>query len=111
MKRILIGILIAALLLGIGIPVKLFLIGEPADGQTVVCEVTEDDHQINIYVSTPASAVAFKGARLRQEGTTLYITMRKVLVSPLYSSGSHCIYLEKGGFTEIYLGGERIWTE
>ena len=98
------------LLILLGGLAQLFLIGLPVDGNSVVCEVEEWENQVNIYVTTPSSALAFTDAHLHQKGTILSISMRQVLVSPFYSSGSRMIWLEKGTETEIWLGGKCIWT-
>ena len=109
-KKVFLCVLLIVLILVFGITAKIFLIGEPVDNSIVVCDVEELDDQINIYVTTPASAIAFTDPQLRQEGTTLYITIRKVLVSSLFSSGTKMIWIEKNDLTEIVLGGEVIWT-
>ena len=109
MKKRLIFALVLVLVLIIAVPVQLFLIGEPVDGSTVNCDVRESENQVDLYVTTPESAVGFTDFRLRQEGTTLYIDFRKVLTSPLYD-GEKSIYIEKCDLTEIVLGGVTVWT-
>lgn len=111
MRKVLLFLMAAVFIIFLGIGAKLFLIGEPVDGSTVICDVREDDHQVDIFVTTPASAIGFTDARLRQEGTTLYITFRKVLVSSLYDSGQKSIYIEKCDLTRIVLGGKVIWEK
>ena len=111
MKKVLLFLIAAVFIIFLGIGTKLFLIGEPVDGSTVVCDVREDDHQVDIFVTTPASAIGFTDARLRQEDTTLYITFREVLVSSLYDSGQKSIYIEKCDLTKIVLGGKVIWEK
>lgn len=111
MKKVLIFALAILLLAAGGLVLHLFVIGDPVDGSLVICDVTENGGQLNIHVTTPASAIAFTdNVQLRQSGTTLHITLRKVLVSPLYSSGSRMIWIEKNDLTEVYLGGIQIWT-
>ena len=99
-----------ALILLLGFAVKLFLIGEPVDGSTLLCKVEELDNQLTIYAYTTESSAAFTDVQYRQEGTTLYITFNKVLPSPLYPDGEICIYLEKCDLTGIELCGKQIWT-
>lgn len=112
MKKVSFAILAVLLLIVLGTVLKLFVIGEPVDGNTVICDVTSDGHQINISVTSPDSAVAFcDNAKLHQDGNTLYITLRKVLASPLNSDGEWFLYLEKSLLTEVYLGGKLIWSE
>ena len=109
MKRTVLSILLVLLILVLGICAKLFLIGQPVDGSTVNCDVREKESQIDIYVTTPDSAIGLTDFRLRQEGLTLYIDFRKVLTSPLYD-GEQSIYIEKYDLTQIILGGKVIWT-
>lgn len=110
MKKVILSILILMILAGAIAALQIFVIGQPVDGDTLVIDVAETDHQVNILVTAPASAIAFTDTSLRQDGATLSITFRQVLVSPLFSSGQKSVYLEKDGFSEIYLGGKLIWT-
>ena len=110
MKKVILSILVLMVLAVAIAALQIFVVGTPVDGNTLVIDVDEMENQVNILVTTPASAIAFTDASLRQDGNTLSITFRQVLVSPLYSSGQKSIYLEKDGFTEIYLGGKLIWT-
>ena len=108
-KKLLLAALALVLVFG-AIGLTLLVIGEPVDGEEIAIEVEDLEGQVNIYISTPASALAFTDAHLRQEGNVLTIHLRQVLVSPLYSSGTKMIWLEKGTETEIWLGGKCIWT-
>lgn len=110
MKKVLLISLSVILLLSLSITSKLFLIGQPVDGSTVNCLVREHDNQVDIYVTTPDSAIGFTDFRLHRQGTTLFIDFRRVLTSSLYD-GQQSICIEKGGFDQIVLGGERIWTQ
>lgn len=111
MKKILRFTLAALLLVAGTLSLHLFVIGDPVDGSLVACDVTEDDNQLNIHVTTLASAIAFTdNVQLRQIGSSLYITLRKVLVSSLHSSGSQMILIEKNDLSEVYLGGKLIWS-
>ena len=107
-KKVCLALLLLLILI-LTVPVKLFLIGQPVDGSTVNCDVRESENQVDVYVTTPESAVGFTEFRLHQEDTTLYIDFLKVLTSPLYD-GDRSIYIEKCDLTEIILGGEVIWT-
>ena len=110
MKKIILSILVLLIFTAVIAALQIFVIGSPVDGNSLVIDVTETERQVNILVTTPASAVAFTDSSLRQEGSTLSITFRQVLVSPLYSSGQKSIYLEKDLISEIYLGDKLIWT-
>lgn len=110
MKKKFFFALLILLLAVLAIGLQLFVIGESVKADEIAIEVEELDRQINIFISTPASAIAFTDAHFRQEDNVLTISLRQVLVSPLYSSGTKIIWLEKGTETEIWLGGKCIWT-
>ena len=54
MKKILRFTLAALLLVAGTLSLHLFVIGDPVDGSLVACDVTEDDNQLNIHVTTLA---------------------------------------------------------
>ncbi len=110
MKKVAVILFAALLLLALGCGLKLFVIGEPADGDTLVIEVKEQKGQVTIYIDSPDSAMAISNIRYRYEGTKLYMTVRRVLSSPLHRDGSKCIYYEITDETEIWLGGRLIWS-
>ena len=110
MKKVLLILAILVIVTIIAIPLKLFFIGEPLDGELVHCTVTEDGEDLRLHVTTFASAIAFRGWKFRQEGTTLYISARKVLVSRFYSSGIYRTAFPRGDLKEIYFGGDLIWS-
>lgn len=110
MKKAAISIFLILLLIIGSIALHLFVIGEPVDGNTLAIYVQETDHQVNIDVHALDSAMAFSDVRFQHKGTVLYITLRKVLVSPLHDTGSKSIWIEKVDETEIWLGGKLIWS-
>ena len=108
MKKIFCIVLLILLIAGLT-AVHLFVIGNPVDGNMLVIDVEETENQLNIHISTPASAIAFSDVGFRHKGTALHITVRKVLVSPLHHSGTKVIYIEKMDETEVWLGGRLVW--
>lgn len=111
MKRFLCIILILLILTVLIVPAKLFLIGDPVDGTQLYVETSEDGQNLRVYVHMVASAVALRGWKYRQDGSTLYIRARKVLVSPLFPSGSYETSMDTSLLSEIYLGGRLIWSK
>ena len=110
MKKILLTLAVILLIALIGIPGKLFFIGDPLDISMVHCTVSEHNGELKLHVSTPASAVAFRSWKYHQEGTILNITARKVLVSRFYSSGVYESTISRGNLTEIQFDGTQIWA-
>lgn len=110
MKKGIISILILILLATGWFALHLFVIGDPVDGNTLAIDVEEMGNQLNIHISTPASAIAFSDVSFRHKGTALHITPRKVLVSSLHRSGSKSISVELLDETEVWLGGRLIWS-
>lgn len=89
---------------------KLFIIGEPVDGAQLAHQVTLEGQTLHLHVTIPESAVALRGWKIHQEGSTLYIRCRKVLVSPFFSSGEFHTALDTVKLDQIYLGGRLIWA-
>ena len=109
MKKVGLSITLVVLILALFSAAKLFLIGEPVDGNTVVCKVNDHENQVDIYVTSTESSIGFTDFQLYQEDTTLYISLRKVMASPLFDA-EQSIYLEKCDLTKIVLGGKTVWV-
>lgn len=109
MKKVLCFALVILLLLVLGLPAKLFLIGEPVDGSQLIYSVTGENPSLVLNVCTSDSAMALHGWKYRQDGDALYISARKVLVSPLFPSGIYQTTIDTTLLAEIYLGGKLIW--
>ena len=110
MKKYIIILLAVLFVIALGIGVKLFIIGEPVDGDTLAIHVSEGDGQVAIYIQTTDSAMAISNMNYRYDGTILNLTVYKVLSSPLNRDGEKCLYYEITDETEIWLGGKLIWT-
>ena len=110
MKKALIILAGILLLLAVGVCAKLYLIGEPVDGTQLSYAISENGNSLHIGIATPASAIALRGWTYHQDGSTLYLSCRKVLVSPLFSDGTYQTTIPDLSLLEkIYLGGELIW--
>lgn len=104
---ILLGI---ALFIGLAFLLKLFIIGEPVDGVQVVCVTSANGQSLDLQVDTLESAMAFQGWKQHQDGSTLYISARKVLVSPLFHEGHYETSIDLETVETIILGGKVIWS-
>ena len=109
-EKIVIGILILLVLATSYGCLKLFVIGEPTDGNTLAVQVEEGDGQITIYIKSTDSALAISNIQYRYEGTVMHLTVWKVLSSPPNRDGDKCLYYQITDETEIWAGGKRIWT-
>lgn len=107
-RRIL--VIAVALAIGLGAMAKLFVIGEPAAGEQVSCTVAETGAQIELRVDAVESAMALRGWRCRQEGDTLYISARKVPVSPLFHEGHYETAVDGKTVEKIVLGDKTVWS-
>ena len=109
MKRFLTAGCLLLLILAASIAAQVFLIGDPVDGNTVTMDVTEDGNIVYIHIMTVDSAMAYCGERRHREGSTLSITLRKVLVSPVHDSGYHIAAVDTNGLSKILVGGRQVW--
>ena len=110
MKKYVVGLLFVLLVIALSVGLKLFIIGDPVDGGQVYYSITEDGDALHLNVATSSSAIAFRGWKFRQEGSQLYISCRKVLVSPFFSSGTYDTTIDTLKLDQVYLGGTLIWT-
>lgn len=88
-----------------------FVIGEPVDGKQLLTTAIVDDSKLELQVSAEGSAVALKGWKYEKEGTDLFISARKVPVSPLFSDGNYRDSIDLDGLECVYLGGQVIWEK
>lgn len=108
--RVALAVLVTAALLIGGLAAKVFLIGSPADAGSMAWEVTETDTGIRVQVISAASANAWWGWKLTQEGDVLTITCREGLVSPVHPAAYGEIDVPLGpGVTEVRLIDKVIW--
>ena len=110
MKKYVVGLLVTLLIIALGIGVKLFIIGEPIDGDALAIRVEESDGQLALHIQTTDSAVSISNMQYRYDGTVMYLTVWKVLSSPLNNDGDISLYYEIVDETEIWLGGKLIWS-
>lgn len=109
-KGIIFALFGAAILIISCIALKLFIIGEPVDGSQINWTVSDNGQVLELRVeSNGESAMAFRGWRFKQDGDTLSISARKVLVSALFSDSTYQTTIDLEGVAEIYLGGQKIW--
>ena len=97
------------LVLCVGFAAKLFLIGDPVAGGQVYCTVSENGQDLELQVDTVESAMALRGWKHEQDGGTLYLSARKVLVSPFFDEGHYETSIKIGAIDKIVLGGEIVW--
>lgn len=109
MKKAIAAIVIVTLLVAGFTAAKLFIIGEPVDGNCLAVTAEAHDGQLDIYMQVTDSAMAISNLQYRYEGTILYITPWKVLSSPLNSDGDKFLYYELTDETEVWVGGRLIW--
>lgn len=109
MKKVIILIFAIVLLVSLFTAAKLFIIGEPADGDTLAIRVEEGDGQLAIYIETTDSTMAISNMQYRYEGTVMHLTVWKVLSTPLNHDTDKCLYYEITDETEIWVGGKLIW--
>ena len=110
MKKRIIGIVVITIAMLLGFGMKLFIIGAPANENSLAVQVEEGDGQIAIYIQSTDSAMSISNIQYRYEGTVLHLTVYKVLCSPMNNDGDKCLYYEITDESEIWLGNKLIWT-
>lgn len=105
---ILLGI---ALIIGLAFLLNLFIIGEPVDGVQIVFVTSANGQSLDLQVDALESAMALRGWKQQQDGSTLYISARKVLASPMFHEGHYETSINLETIETIILGGKVIWSE
>lgn len=110
MKKVFRILLVLLILLILGGLAWFFLIGEPVDGDQLVYTIDYDGQTMILDIHSPDSGIALRDWDYRLERRILYITARKVPVTPFFSSGSFHDEIAIGNTQEIYLGNRLIWS-
>ena len=109
--KVLITIICVLLLIVLGGFLKIFVIGEPVDGAQVYIATSVNEQGLELRVETAESGVALRGWKFKQDGRTLIISARKVLVSSLFNKGNYETTIDLDSIDSILFGGREIWTD
>ncbi len=109
-KKVVGFVLVIVLCIGGCIATSTFIIGEPVDGKQLYCEITENGDELLINGGVLDSALGLKNVRVDYEGEDAYVSVRKVLVSPLCKDGSFEAKVDIDGIKNVYVGGELVWS-
>lgn len=110
-RRILLAIvLVLALVLG-GTAAKLFLIGSPVTGESVISQAVQEGDSIKLQFSCLDSASTLSHVDMQTQDDVLIISGRKTLVSPVHPARGHLFSVSTAGLREIRAFGQTIWQE
>lgn len=85
-------------------------IGQPVDASQVELDCHQTGNYLTLDIFTTSSGIALRGLRVRQSGTSLNITLRKVPVTALNASGRVQKTLDLTGIQEVRFAGKVIWS-
>lgn len=102
------GLLLAAVS---GVAANFYLIGEPIDGKQVYCTASVNGTNLNLQVETAEPGAALRGFAYKNDGSTLYISARKVPVSPLFPRGPYEISVDITRTEKVLFGNRAVWPE
>lgn len=110
-RRVLLAIvLVLALVLG-GTAAKLFLIGSPVGGESVVTQAVQEGDSIKLQFSCLDSASTLSHLEIQPQDDVLIITGRKTLVSPVHPAEEQVMLISTTGIRGIRAFGRTIWQE
>lgn len=98
------------LIICLGFIAKLFIIGELVAGEQVYCTASVNGGKLKLQAETTESAAALWGWKYNYDGKTLYISARKVPVSPLFNEGRYETSINIEMIDNIILGGKKVWS-
>lgn len=113
-KRVLLAaVLVLALTLG-GMGAKTFLIGSPANGQTIAISAAPQADGLTLRFSQLSSAQSLFGWKTETADGVVRITARQALSTPLHPSGDYTFSLTDlsgQGIREIWAFDRLVWKE
>ncbi len=110
-KRVALAVTLTALVLAGALAAKVFVIGSPADAQTMAMGIWDDGGTLHVEVASAVSANAYWGWKTETADGTVTITAREGLVSPFHHSASTKFSIPLEGAEEVYLCGQLIWQD
>lgn len=105
-SRVIIWVLLLAVL---GIILKLYVIGEPIDKTQVYCNTSVIDKRLELQFIAKEYGVALRGWKLEQKGNILFVSARKVLVSPLFNKMDYKTIIDLELIDNILFKGKENW--
>ena len=107
-SKVLIFVFVVLILVA-GFAGKAFVIGEPVSGEQLKFSTFIKDNKLELKVKVSDSGVALRGWKVERKGDTVYISARKVMVSPMFDDGSYETDIDVKGVNKVVLGGRTIW--
>ena len=110
-KRVVLAVVLTVLILLGALAAKAFVIGSPADAQSMSMDIWTDNGTLWVEVSSVASANAYWDWDTETENGIVTITAREGLVSGLHPTAAAKFSVPLEGVEEVYLCGRLIWQE
>ncbi|WP_308856262.1 DUF4825 domain-containing protein [uncultured Oscillibacter sp.] len=110
-RRVALAVALTVLALIGGLAAMVFIIGSPADTETMVLNIWTSDEALQVEVSSRVSANAYWGWETETADGVVTITAREGLVSALHPTAAAKLSVPLEGIDEVYLCGRLIWQE
>ena len=111
-RRVVLAVVCTVLLILAGFALKIFVIGTPAQEQELtVTSFSQEDGVLRLSIMTPYSATAYHGWKVEITGGVANISVRSVLVSPLFPDGGGTVEVPLDGVEEVHLCGRTVWQD
>ena len=111
-KQIILAVALAVVLVLGSVASYAFLIGSPTAGGSVSVETVQEGNSVSVSYTNLDSATTLVGLKMETVEDTVYITARKVLVSPFHSpSISTTMDVDTTEITKIIAFGQLIWQD
>lgn len=110
-RRVALAVALTVLALIGVLAAMVFIIGSPADTETMVLNIWTSDEALQVEVSSRVSANAYWGWETETADGVVTITAREGLVSALHPTAAAKLSVPLEGIDEVYLCGRLIWQE
>lgn len=111
-RRVLLWSLLgAALLIFSVLATRLFVIGDRADADWLLCRAQVDGNTLTLTASPTDSAGAVADLRVSEDDGVVTVTTRRVLASPLHPGGISEIYTAAAPIRRVVVNDRIVWDE
>lgn len=110
-RRVALAVALTVLALIGVLAAMVFIIGSPADTETMVLNIWTSDEALQVEVSSRVSANAYWGWETETADGVVTITAREGLVSALHPTAAAKLSVPLEGIDEVYLCGRLVWQE
>lgn len=92
------------------IAMRLFVIGNPADGVSMCCSTSINDQILELQLLSLEYGIALRDWKVERVDRTLFISARKVFISPFFNNADYKTTVDIHEIDSIFFAGKEVWS-